>query len=691
MFGVGKKSYEFGGGLNFKTWMTRYHPSQWRALHRVIGNRFDVMFENALPLYLLWDCYQEFLTERAKYKDFNKLEKECLELLNANWVKAAVRARGIMFIQVWQPWRALINDRKTLKLSFLDMTPVIVRLNDEKNQAVEADEKGQHIVNRDYQVFKNDGLKAITDRYRQHHSEAVDAIFASDSALDEKTAKLVKAMWVGLTKNPARFNIYFADHLPGGKYYNLSAELRSTLKHFYPHNIPIESHFALYDHSYNRAPNASSLAVNGVVAWIANSTEAVLGTLLPETFEVVIDSCWAKEPEDFKASKEHERKMAEDALTGQEQLAIKKEATRHKELVRSLHTLSSEELAASSSDMKTALSNKSNTAKRKLLRAQCDLLLAYGCAKSLIPKFQKFKKDVDTDVLTEQVGSVLDMARRSGQLVPPDCLTGSPWDKQLEQFKALRESEVTEKVSDARKKKLEQLQKLKREVDEHARIERAEKELKETTKAKKLADMNQLQALKAQKSAEQMNAKRDKERAKRQALLAGEENKRGWVCCDMCRKWRVCTARLTRIRSGTAKKFTCADVCADKCEAPCEWCPLGPCPCDAKEVEEANTATANETHKNKKGVGDKDDEEDEDGDEDEEDEDEEDGDEEDADEEDEGEEEEEESEEEEEESEEDEDEIAAGVYASSSLALLKPPEEGRPRRARAKPAKYTSS
>ena len=98
-----------------------------------------------------------------------------------------------------------------------------------------------------------------------------------------------------------------ADHLPGGKFFNPTQELRTEMTTTPLDNLCAERLFASLDRLQKRMPNANTLSMEGIILWTQNKTRTYLENLPNEEKSLLMEQARQRAPailQGYRARKE---------------------------------------------------------------------------------------------------------------------------------------------------------------------------------------------------------------------------------------------------------------------------------------------------------------------------------------------------------------------------------------------------
>ena len=196
-------------------------------LQTVHGNRFNILFGSSAAVFFLKDKIIEFLAGNQS----NGLLKAVCHDMNVPEYLAGVKALGLISWLITRPLWTLIEDRN---IHVLDMNAHYLQMVNFFSDAVQCMEsfmKGEMKVFGESTVIKNDAIINSVIMEWEHDAKVQIYISVLLPALSELTTKI------------------FVDHLPGGKWDNVSNDLgiRQKSSSTAKHNKYCESVFGYLD------------------------------------------------------------------------------------------------------------------------------------------------------------------------------------------------------------------------------------------------------------------------------------------------------------------------------------------------------------------------------------------------------------------------------------------------------------
>ena len=387
-FGHLSKAYAFGHDvIDFPSWMQTSHPGKWRALKRFIGNRADILCENSFLAHYMIPFYVEYLDWLVlELKTTCALHVRLRTKLLTEEFEAEMRAAGILWYHLIQPLRVMIHSKEA-GLSMLDFNAYAQKL---YSIAEELEKDPSFLLFDSYKAYDfHDKVTAIVEKYRVRNAVQCRALFqhregvsAKDAAhMDTLVKTLLKASAPAILK---QLKTNCKDHLPKGKYWNPSEEMKKQMARTPLHNDRMERNFAYLDRAMVRSPNASFFTVSSSAAWVANGTSSWVRGLVAVVRELLVkfairqgrsDRAQSKVDVAASAAQKAERK-AVDARKAKRSLIRK---------IRVFHQLCDEEVFTNSKQLVAFIKEQDGNPKaiEKEIRQQLRILVeVYGYNRS---------------------------------------------------------------------------------------------------------------------------------------------------------------------------------------------------------------------------------------------------------------------------------------------------------------------
>jgi hypothetical protein len=574
----------------------------WVPLKRHVGNRHHILYENAVFIYMLWECYIDFIASQVP-TPHNKLLASLQAALYDPVIKAAIRVRAVLFYDLWWPLRLLVNYDE-LGLYILDGQQISEILEAEVDKGCAgtsavgtgaevnlfghcitsmkpstgtwSNEQKQAGYDEKLRLLKTEKQKRTFDRV--FHTSYETHVLPQDDLAEEIFFKeILQAHFLGITENDKkRFNNFIKEYRPGGVLQNLTAKQTAELSKVLMTNDLDETLFGLQAMIKKYLSNAASWNVNALVMWRYNRVTDWLAQLNSEVRSELVMYGVKKVPRlisDFK--KKAKATAAEKSRLGK---VVKEEEEKkwRTKLLKFLKTLFYITLLPSSTHLTKVLENASGeplseSAQLDILKKQCRYLKLREVE---TPAFTKAKVSVVAAEQAKLVGSLLDkVAAKVITLAPPDFKYGN------ERFQCFGDVHPA--------------------LPSVLLVEKETKATQEAMKNQILADLKEARDLDDAQSAEKKAEKEKKRTEKRAGEVAAvqariDEGKGTsltfWCRCG-CGKWRVISQnRSTKLSNNKTIEFACQDVCQDKCSTPCDACEFVPATCNCKKKPKAAPA-----------------------------------------------------------------------------------------------------
>jgi len=239
-----------GNHVQFRAFLDS-HGAGAIPLARFVGNRFNILFYNAGGVYYLQEDVKAFYD--TAFGTPNRLHVAVRQDIGVNEFVAGCRALGIIDKLVTGPlWRKL-EDPAT---SIADMGGVYTALCDKFDYwSTDSTE----LLDGSAKAFP--GATATVDPVHQELFTACGN--------DATTATVLQLLCSTFARYSRRL---LADHLPGGKFHSMTEQHRREAASVATTNVVSERTFAQLDRLKREKPNASLLAIEGMVLFAANKT-----------------------------------------------------------------------------------------------------------------------------------------------------------------------------------------------------------------------------------------------------------------------------------------------------------------------------------------------------------------------------------------------------------------------------------
>jgi len=318
------------------------------------GNRFNILFYDAGVVFHLASLIEKFLTE--VWQTPNKLLKAVLADIKVPEFLAGCKALGLINKVVTGPlWRVI----ESKDISILDMNTHYRRLLDCVNEwSVDASD----VVSGEVTLFPD---------YPPTQDEIFDSL-VKPSDLDSTAQEILQVLFTSLLVLVKRLLV---DHLPGGVLDNPSQQLVTETKSVPNSNTVSERDFAKLDRLLWEKPNATTVALEGLVLFSNNKTAEWLHEISPEDREAIFKRARKIAPEFRDLYKQRRKKLLEDRakVLRDKQLAVQKALEKIREKEKLTEEIMLYGLWQNESQVTTALEKLGSTSEKlKALKCQLD-------------------------------------------------------------------------------------------------------------------------------------------------------------------------------------------------------------------------------------------------------------------------------------------------------------------------------
>ena len=270
------------------------------------GNRFNILFYDAGVVFYLSSLITTFLTD--VWQTPNKLLKAVLADVRVPEFLAGCKALGLINKIVTGPlWRVI----ESKDVSILDMNSYYCRLLDCFSKwAVDASE----VVSGEARLF--------TD-YCATQDEIFNSLTSTHCDLDSTVQEILQVTFTSLSVLISRL---LQDHLPGGVLDKPSQQLVTESKSVPNSNTISERDFAKLDRLLREKPNASTIALEGIILFSNNKTAQWLHEKSPQDREAIFKRARKVAPEFKDLYKQRRRQLLEDRskVLHDKQIALQK-------------------------------------------------------------------------------------------------------------------------------------------------------------------------------------------------------------------------------------------------------------------------------------------------------------------------------------------------------------------------------
>ncbi|XP_060582463.1 uncharacterized protein LOC132738872 [Ruditapes philippinarum] len=228
---------------------------------RFHGNRFNVIFLLAEVLYYHRNDVIKFFEEI--HIPSNKLQKAVLMDAKEKILISGCKVLGLISKLVTAPlWRVLESGTHILQMN--DHYHVLLQYLDR--------------ISKDPAEFLLGDCCAFNEQYI-HRDEVFECLVQPNDDIDHYAEQIVKTLATALHSLLERM---VGDHLPGGKFSNITEELKIKTASVIPHNKLPEFAFGVLDFQLRYRPNASTLVNEAFLMYSMNKTSEWLKSLSDE-------------------------------------------------------------------------------------------------------------------------------------------------------------------------------------------------------------------------------------------------------------------------------------------------------------------------------------------------------------------------------------------------------------------------
>ena len=238
-------------------------------LHDIKGNREYVLFYNSAGVYALYECMSFFLKD--VHGETNLLLKSVSADLAVPELIAEARALGLFCKLLIAPLWRVLEDRQ---VTIFDMSTIYTSIRDKLTE------------------WAADATDLLDGSGRPFEAVMVPTLDPILNCLTQPapTDNVTLAVLQVLCSTFARYmSELLADHLPGGKFHQATPDMERETASVHSTNVLSERDFAQLDRLLWEKPNASTIAVDGMIAFSNNKTGAWLSALTPEDRSQVLD------------------------------------------------------------------------------------------------------------------------------------------------------------------------------------------------------------------------------------------------------------------------------------------------------------------------------------------------------------------------------------------------------------------
>ncbi|XP_060592795.1 uncharacterized protein LOC132747429 [Ruditapes philippinarum] len=274
------------------------------------GNRFNILFESSAAVFFLHDKIKLFLEDNQS----NNLLKSVLYDLNVVEYLAGVKAFGLISRFVTGPLWSLLEDRS---VHVFDMNEHYVEFVIFLYEAVD-----------NVDAF----MKGETELFNAVHKDAIYESLIQEWEHDDHVAVYLNIMLPAMAECAKKM---YADHLPGGKWDEVTPDMRLKAASTQKHNKFAESVFGYLDNLLRKKPNISVLASEAYIMFTANKTEQWIESKTEEEKLVLVNEAIKESQtvkENFTRRKAEIQQKQKEGMAERARMAAEKEARRVQKL-----------------------------------------------------------------------------------------------------------------------------------------------------------------------------------------------------------------------------------------------------------------------------------------------------------------------------------------------------------------------
>ena len=265
------------------------------------GNRFNILFENAVSLFFLHEHIEKFLQDHQS----NGLLQSVLHDLKTPEYLAGVKALGLISRLVTSPlWRLL--EAKDIH---------IFRMNKHYKDLVDNLEVAANNV--------QDFMQGRILIFEEENKVLVKNDVMHQKLLEpwEHDDKVKTALNVLLPAVSVVAKHLFEDHLPKGKWSKVTDEMRRKSRGTHKHNKFSESVFGYLDQIMRKSPSITTLSAEAYLMFLANKTGDWLKSKTQEERDIHIGNARQQAPGALKQFKERRHEIRQQHLQALEEEA----------------------------------------------------------------------------------------------------------------------------------------------------------------------------------------------------------------------------------------------------------------------------------------------------------------------------------------------------------------------------------
>ncbi|XP_052075817.1 uncharacterized protein LOC127713901 [Mytilus californianus] len=395
-----------GASLELKTYLSRINVKfQLKAFQ---GNRFNIVFHNGGVIYYLHGHFIYFLENiksEGNTNTLNMLMKDVLRNLKCSHNIVGLRALGVFNKFITTPLGKIIEADNT---HILDMNAHYHNLIQFLEDVATNVESANELLTGERRPFPNIKIK----------KDEVWEVLVKQQTNDAETVSLLMQMAAATCKS---LKEKVKDHLPGGKFENVTAEEQIQMKSVIPHNKLPEWVFGYLDWLLKHRPNSTRLANEAHIVYKLNKTSEWLHKKSELEIEKLVQ--WSKRMLPIIKFQEKERikeikKQMEDLSKAKEEKSKTKKAKQQEEKRELLDAIFVQGLWKSRQEIKMKLQQKSKTQKRKMLTNQINfrqLIVEQSSDKKTFQISRIEGKPVTVDMLMSNLEILIRLENVSGK------------------------------------------------------------------------------------------------------------------------------------------------------------------------------------------------------------------------------------------------------------------------------------
>ena len=249
-------------------------PSSQLMAYR--GNRFHVPFHNSAAVIYHTEHFHELCASLDPKREGNMFIKCLKEDLKDDVIVAGIRAMGIIGQHISLPVMKMVES----DIHVMDTDVYYTRLHSKIGQWMN---DPTPLLNDSCLLFKEFPPKRNEMHRALYQTTTEDVEHLTKQAL----SIVLHNMFVCISRQ-------LEDHLPGGRFHNADAQLRTDTSTCPKDNLSAERMFAGLDYLRRKMPNANTVSFEGILLWTLNKTRHYLDTMDPAEREKFISSARRK-------------------------------------------------------------------------------------------------------------------------------------------------------------------------------------------------------------------------------------------------------------------------------------------------------------------------------------------------------------------------------------------------------------